>query len=1352
VTPLLKILVLSPAMLSAAVTDGLVARYPFDETTGTLAADSIRGVAGNGTLKNFSGAPWVAGQIGGSLQCDGANDWISTPNAIADGATAMSFSGWVRATARPTWASIAKNWGGSLAGQYHFGLNPSGRLSNYLTDGTSVADPELFPLNSWQHVAFTYDGATHRLYRNGAQVAALTTTTTLVRNSATTAFGAKPNNSGTAPDSGAPGYWNGGFDDFGFWNRALTAAEVLEVYQGGGQGRGIGQEAAPFITSFSASPPNVPSGQATTLSWTVQNAVRLTLNGGGFSNQDVTGLTGIGTPALAADTTFILTATNAQGSSEANLLVGVGGAVLEPVISEFLAANSTGLRDAAVQGESADWIEIHNPNTLYALDLGGYQLTDDVTRPAKWTFPATILAPGAYLVVFASEKDRRISGQPLHANFKLAEIGEYLALVKPDGATIVQEFAPAYPNQQPDISYGSGGYLATPTPGAANSGLAGPMIREVTENPPPPDDAADLTVNAILTAQGGATVTAATLFYRVMYGAEVGLPMTAGAGGVFSAVIPAAASTPGRMVRWRITATDSAGRTNKAPLFRDPLNSPEYFGTVVRDSSFATQLPVVHRFVENPAGIDNDPGTRCSIFISGEFFDNCGIRIRGLTSRSFPKKSHKIEGNSGHRFLFKPDVPRVTEFNLNTTYTDKSYLRAVLASAMQRAAGLISPEVFPVHIRQNGAFYSVALLTENPDTDYLQRHGFDPEGAYYKAPTNNTYDSSATFEKKTRLDEPGMADLDALIAGLGLSGTALETYVFDHVDLPGMVNYIATTCLTQNIDASDKNHFAWRDTNGTGEWVMQPWDLDLTFGPNALNTDTMVYNQDYASHPFIGARPYLLHTGKYNRFLEAVINTPRCREMVVRRIRTLTDQFLATNWFQTRIDELVPGLDPEVVADHAKWGTSSHFNWSGGGVYTLLAATGRIKNEYLAPRLTWLNGGGSVGIPAAHPAAPPIHFGVYDQNPASGNQDQEFLELVNSNTHSVEVSGWTLTGGISHTLKPGTVIPAGSSLYLSPRPSAFRARTSGPGGGQRLLVQGGVSGHLSNFSENVFLHNPSGTLIATLTTADQPSDLQRWLRITEVYYNPPGAGDAAEFIEITNTSPATPLTLTGIQFTSGIVGMDPTSGLPVRFTFPAMTLAPGANTLVVRDPSAFLAAFPGVPPATIAGVFPAGTALDNGGETLKLDEVDGSTIDIVSWNDVAPWPPAADGDGASLHFVVGSALIPDGGDASRWFAWMPGPNSVPADADHDGQSDLMEFRAGTQPGDGASYLALSITFTSGIVNGSFPGVAGKRYRVQYSPDLGAWADISADIVPVTSGLQAFTHTPADGRGFYRIKL
>jgi hypothetical protein len=126
-------------------------------------------------------------------------------------------------------------------------------------------------------------------------------------------------------------------------------------------------------------------------------------------------------------------------------------AALEPRITEFLAANSGSLLDQ--DGDASDWIEIYNPSAA-SLTLTGWHLTDTATNLTRWTFPATNLPPNAYLVVFASGKNRAVPGAALHANFQLDANGEFLALVAPDGQTVVQSFSPAFPPQRDNISYG----------------------------------------------------------------------------------------------------------------------------------------------------------------------------------------------------------------------------------------------------------------------------------------------------------------------------------------------------------------------------------------------------------------------------------------------------------------------------------------------------------------------------------------------------------------------------------------------------------------------------------------------------------------------------------------------------------------------------------------------------------------------------------------------------------------------------------------------------------------------------------------------------------------------------------
>jgi len=157
-----------------------------------------------------------------------------------------------------------------------------------------------------------------------------------------------------------------------------------------------------------------------------------------------------------------------------------------PVINEFMALNTS---DAPLgsgelldeDDESSDWIEIYNP-TDQAVDLGGWHLTDDPDELAKWSFPAgVVLRPGAFMVVFASGKDRGQAVAALHTNFKLSGQGEYLALVLADGLTVAHAYAPDYPHQLSNTSYGlteyaeslvpAGGVMAYHVPTVADASL-----------------------------------------------------------------------------------------------------------------------------------------------------------------------------------------------------------------------------------------------------------------------------------------------------------------------------------------------------------------------------------------------------------------------------------------------------------------------------------------------------------------------------------------------------------------------------------------------------------------------------------------------------------------------------------------------------------------------------------------------------------------------------------------------------------------------------------------------------------------------------------------------------------------
>ena len=138
-------------------------------------------------------------------------------------------------------------------------------------------------------------------------------------------------------------------------------------------------------------------------------------------------------------------------SAMASFLMLPSAVRADPVISEFLADNVAGIMDE--DGAHSDWIEVHNPEGV-PLNLDGWHLTDTAASPGRWRFPAVSVPPGGFVLVWASGKDRRIPGAPLHTNFSLKAPGEYLALVRPDAVTVQQEFAPEFPSQDPDRSYG----------------------------------------------------------------------------------------------------------------------------------------------------------------------------------------------------------------------------------------------------------------------------------------------------------------------------------------------------------------------------------------------------------------------------------------------------------------------------------------------------------------------------------------------------------------------------------------------------------------------------------------------------------------------------------------------------------------------------------------------------------------------------------------------------------------------------------------------------------------------------------------------------------------------------------
>jgi hypothetical protein len=289
--------------------------------------------------------------------------------------------------------------------------------------------------------------------------------------------------------------------------------------------------------------------------------------------------------------------------------------------------------------------------------------------------------------------------------------------------------------------------------------------------------------------------------------------------------------------------------------------------------------------------------------------------------------------------------------------------------------------------------------------------------------------------------------------------------------------------------------------------------------------------------------------------------------------------------------------------------------------------------------------------------------------------DSDFVELFNPGTKPVVLSGYALTDDYTNY---GLALSASdSSLYIIPPLSYIAA-----GGFTAFRANGGSSPdtltfNLSRTHDSLTLLSPSGADIDHVvvspgiedrsegrttdggsvygfftiptpglsngTSVSSETDILNGLRVTEMMFDPPSSSQA-EYIELKNIG-ATPLTLTGISFTSGI-----------SFTFPATTLPAGAYTVITGELAKFNTQFPGV-----SAVQWTSGKLDNNGETVRIETAtyglgildfryegdwypqtrSGASLEIIdptaarsSWNVRESWQPAAPSPGGPSAFGV----------------------------------------------------------------------------------------------------------------------
>jgi hypothetical protein len=792
------------------------------------------------------------------------------------------------------------------------------------------------------------------------------------------------------------------------------------------------------------------------------------------------------------------------------IFISAALASAEPVISEFMAANSS-IPDE--DGAFSDWVEIFNPDPA-PVNLDGWYLTDSAGSKTKWKFPAVTLQPNGYLVVWASNKNRRDPALPLHTNFALSAGGEYLGLVKPDGTTVVSEYGPSFPAQSDNISYGLGsgpggstavGYLRRPTPGAANAALT--LLESVT-----------------LSREAGPFTGSFQLILSGAEGAEhirylLVAPSAAGA------VLPEPDAT---WLSYTGPITVDSSVIVCAAVFSDddithglPATA-HYLQIDPSLATFTSQLPVlvldnhglgaqVQDFIDHPAWLYTYNAAN-----GAPTFGNIPQQatpltesVRGSSSADFPKKGYNLKlndalGNKRAQTLLDWSKPYEKWALVNPWCYDRSYIHNSFLYTLSNRLGRWAPraqltEVFfhsDAGPLTNASYAGIYALTDRVEVidgrvnlkslDSSDNNAPNLTGGYMfkidikdddeenwytsrNTPGGNGYSSLVLAYPKaeditptqfTYLKDYVQHMEDALYADRA-TGWSQRTYL-DYIDRASWVDYHLLNTFSSNLDALERSTYFTKERGG--KLVAGPiWDFDRAFNSgDRRGGRTDVWSQEESTDFW------------RSNWFGVIAQDPEFMQDWVDRWQSLRRGQLADANLTTLADTLGNSVGQDAAArDAARWSDNAS-RYPGG-----YAGEVQAFKIWLTDRAQWID--------RQFAATPTVtdNGGSITFTPPAGAQ--LIYTLDGSDPRSL---GGAIAPNAQTTSNPLTV-PADANVHVR----SYRAdmKNSFPGSPWSSSVSGGHSSplrpaaRLINLSSRALIGSGQNALIAGVVVADTES-------------------------------------------------------------------------------------------------------------------------------------------------------------------------------------------------------------------------------------------------------------------------
>jgi spore coat protein CotH len=522
---------------------------------------------------------------------------------------------------------------------------------------------------------------------------------------------------------------------------------------------------------------------------------------------------------------------------------------------------------------------------------------------------------------------------------------------------------------------------------------------------------------------------AVSLSYKINFEDDVVVPMTQQPDGRWTADIPT--QPAGTLVRYRLIGTSVAGE-GTWPRQGDGM---KYHGTVVQSLS-ESQLPRLQWFVTdknydkiyNDRDLYGDNGYSTVIAYNGEVFDNALMRIRGNQSRLNEKRKWKIVLPPGYDWDMGGllETP-VNEFALNSAVTDKSFVREILTSELQTLGGGIGQQIFPLRFEKNNEFYGLYLYQEQPDGQWRDKHGFSDDVIAFKSDLRATLNPDQLempdkelklrYQRQTQDYINNVDEVRRLIQQVNNGNqNELTAFAYKHLDIPQIIEAIATMRVAQHLEWEHKNHMLLFDPEDE-KWRLVPIDFDLNFGRRYVTGCNAFCEEVSAS----GYMEYM----ESNRLARIFLKNKELRIMLDRRTKTLADAFLAEGKVEARIAELEQLLRDDAARDRKIWYTY-------GEQQTMQRGQEILINQYFVPKRKLFLGPKSSRLPG--PQKDPVSYTVVE-GPGE-------VRITSTDNVAIDVSGVQLPS-LGSVVPAGTVLLPGQTVVLSavrgPRPNTLAA-------------------------------------------------------------------------------------------------------------------------------------------------------------------------------------------------------------------------------------------------------------------------------------------------------------------------